>query len=97
MICVFSAPNYLDVYNNKGAVLQLGGGALKVSRADTHEAFVTLATASNVHLGVLSRITGIHRLSSLCTRHIHIGCQTLWMFSRGPYRLWPRKLPKCYM
>eukprot|EP00037_Helgoeca_nana_P012264 m.111091 g.111091 ORF g.111091 m.111091 type:complete len:549 (+) comp21356_c0_seq4:136-1782(+) len=32
MICVFSAPNYLDVGKNKGAVLRLGGGALKVKQ-----------------------------------------------------------------
>jgi len=32
MICVFSAPNYLDVYNNKAAVLQLDGADLKIKQ-----------------------------------------------------------------
>jgi len=32
MICVFSAPNYLDVYGNKGAILKMENGALNVKQ-----------------------------------------------------------------
>src|SRR3984957_213269 len=81
VMTIFSAPNYLDVYNNKAAVLKYENNVMNI-RQFSRFCFI-------FGLGACSDDLQTARL-------IHTGCPTSWMFSRGRYPLLERRVSPCH-
>ena len=73
---IFSAPNYLDVYANKAAVLKYESNVMKY-----------VLVGSDPHLPDKSIASG-----SSTAHLILIGCQISWTSSLGVFLLWARKV-----
>ena len=77
VMTIFSAPNYLDVYNNKAAVLKYENNVMNIRQ------FSMLHPPSSWVL-----VTNMSQIALL----ILIGYRTLWTFSPGHYRLLGKKV-----
>lgn len=81
VMTIFSAPNYLDVYNNKAAVLKYENNVMNIRQ------FSELRYVIPVDMRMLI---------SEQTAHLTLtGCQTLWMSSLGLYHSLERRLRIC--
>jgi len=77
VMTIFSAPNYLDVYNNKAAVLKYENNVMNIRQFSKLRPKAKLGTSSNM---------------PQTARHIPTGCPTLWMCSPGPSPLLARRV-----
>lgn len=68
VMTIFSAPNYLDVYNNKAAVLKYENNVMNIRQFSNKTRSVIKRDSTDVWQTAL---------------HIHIGCRILWTFSHG--------------
>lgn len=78
VMTIFSAPNYLDVYNNKAAVLKYENNVMNIRQFSTCGICFQLATSADM----ISQIAPL----------IPTGCLTLWMFSHGLCRSSERRV-----
>lgn len=79
IITVFSAPNYLDVYHNKGAIIKYKNKNITIR----YVCFESKRTDSN------------DWADNLMHHHIPIGCPTSWTVSRGHCLLSARRSRRC--
>jgi len=78
VMTIFSAPNYLDVYNNKAAVLKYENNVMNIRQFSRSFASQMLPrSVAN---------------SQQTARHIPTGCQTSWTCSRGHSRSLARRV-----
>lgn len=79
IITVFSAPNYLDVYHNKGAIIKYKNKNITIR----YVCFGSKQAGSN------------DWTDNLMHHHIPIGCPTSWTVSRGHCLLSARRSRRC--
>ena len=79
VMTIFSAPNYLDVYNNKAAVLKYENNVMNIRQFSMICRFVCIYGG---HLLIAPQIV-------LLT---HTGCQTSWMSSPGRFHSWVKRV-----
>lgn len=87
LITLFSAPNYLDLYNNKGAVMKYADGSMNIKKfSHSKHPYVPVTCGGATLLRPLSASGGAPaERAVLCTTGT--GSPTSWMCSRGRCRL----------
>ena len=93
VMTIFSAPNYLDVYNNKAAVLKYENNVMNIRQFSKSP---SIFHCHLYHIYFLDTLVSVCMLMVWQTvPHTRTGSPTLWTSSPGPFPLLARRLQTC--